>query len=185
MGNIPTSSNRLYKVKHLLAAAATIEQVDILIVYYRLGHISANTICSLIHTNVVTGLHLIDPTPTFPLVCNLCNYAKTICKPICEESPIPLAESFGNKVYLDVWGPSKTSSLDSHKYYITFTNDHTHFTQLVLLYTKDEALPAYKTFAAWASTQHGAKIKHLRSDCRGEYTVLVMSLQHSSFQGTE
>jgi len=60
--------------------------------------------------------------------------------------------------------------LGGRKYYITFTDDHTRFTRLELLRTKDEALQAYKTFANWARTQHGAQIKRLRSDRGGEYT---------------
>jgi hypothetical protein len=35
---------------------------------------------------------------------------------------------------------------------------------------KDEAFQAYKTFAAWAQTQHGAHVKHLHSDQSGEFT---------------
>ena len=170
VGNIPAAPNGLYKVEHSLAAAAAAEQVNILTIHRRLDHISADTIRSLVRINAVTGLHLIDSTPTSPLVCNLCNYAKMTRKPIRKESSIPFATSFSNEVHSDIWGLSQLSSLDGRKYYITFTDDHTHFTQLTLLHTKDEALPAYKTFTAWASTQHGAKIKCLRSDCGGEYT---------------
>jgi hypothetical protein len=70
------------------------------------------------------------------------------------------------------------------KYYITFTDDHTRFTWLQILRTKDQALDAYKAFAVWASTQHGAQIKHLRSNHGGEYT----STEFTKFlneQGTE
>ena len=38
------------------------------------------------------------------------------------------------------------------------------------LQTKDEALQVYRDFASWVRTQHGAKIKALRSDRGGEYT---------------
>ena len=184
VGDIPAAPNGLYKVEHSLAAAAAAEQVDILTVHRRLGHISADTIRSLVRTNAVTGLHLIDPTPTSPLVCDSCDYAKTTRKPIRKESPTPLATSFGDEVHSDVWGPSQLSSLGGRKYYITFTDDHTRFTRLALLRTKDEALPAYKTFTAWASTQHGAKIKRLRSDRGGEYTGNNFTAFLNS-QGTE
>jgi hypothetical protein len=78
VGDIPASPNGLYKVEHALAAAAAAEQVDILTVHRRLGHISGDTIRSLVRTNAVTGLHLIDPTPSSPLVCDSCDYAKTV-----------------------------------------------------------------------------------------------------------
>ncbi len=53
-----------------------------------------------------------------------------------------MATTFGDEVHSDVWGPSQISSLGRCKYYITFTDDHTRFTQLMLmpLLTKDEAL---------------------------------------------
>jgi hypothetical protein len=44
------------------------------------------------------------------------------------------------------------------------------YTHLELLKSKDQTLHAYKTFAAWANTQHNSKIKKLRSDRGGEYT---------------
>jgi transposase InsO family protein len=170
VGDIPASPNGLYKVEHSLTAAAAAEQVDILTVHRRLGHISVDTIRSLVRTNAVTGLHLIDSISTSPLICDSCDYAKATRKAIRKESTTPLAASFGDEVHSDVWGPSSTSSLGGRKYYITFTDDHTRFTRLELLRSKDEALQAYKTFAAWASTQHGAKVKRLRSDRGGEYT---------------
>ena len=183
LGVIP-QKNGLCKVEHALVAAAVAEQVDILTVHRRLGHISADTIRSLVRTNAVTGLHLIDPNPSSPLVCDSCDYAKTTRKPIQKETTTPLATSFGDEVHTDVWKPSPINSLGGRRYYITFTDDHTRFTRLELLRTKDEAFQAYKTFVAWASTQHGAKIKRLRSDRGGEYTGNEFS-DFLRSQGTE
>jgi transposase InsO family protein len=53
---------------------------------------------------------------------------------------------------------------------VTFTDDHSRYTRLEVLQTKDEAFEAYKSFSAWAKTQHGATIKHLRSDRSSEFT---------------
>jgi len=39
-----------------------------------------------------------------------------------------------------------------------------------IIKTKDQTLLSYHTFTAWAWTQHGAKIKQIRSDRGGEYT---------------
>ena len=55
---------------------------------------------------------------------------------------------------------------------------------LELLRTKDETLDAYKTFAAWAQTQHNVKIKRLRSDRGGEYTGNNFT-KYLKEQGTE
>src|SRR6266581_3131789 len=56
------------------------------------------------------------------------------------------------------------------QYFITFTDDATHFTTFYLMRTKDEALAAYKLFEDWALTQgHCMAIKVLHSNCSGEY----------------
>jgi LTR polyprotein gag-polypeptide-like protein/Pol polyprotein len=128
VGSIAASLNGLYKVEHPLMAVAAVEQVNILTLHWRLGHVAADTIHSLVHTNAVTGLHLIDPHSHSQIVCDSCDYAKVTCKTICKESTLPLAEAFGDKVHSNIWGPSPLSSLGGHKYYISFTNDHTRFT---------------------------------------------------------
>ena len=91
-------------------------------------------------------------------------------KPIRSECVAPPAKHFGAEVHTDLWGPSPISSLGRRRYYISFTNNHTRFTHVDILRTKDQALEAYEAFAAWAQTQHGAKIKLLHSDRGGEYT---------------
>ena len=64
----------------------------------------------------------------------------------------PLANAFGAEIYSDLWGPSPMQSLGGRKYYITFTDDFTCYTHLTILRSKDKALTAYKSFAAWAHT---------------------------------
>ena len=80
-------------------------------------------------------------------------------KIILKEHKAPPAKHFGDEVHTDLWGPSPINSLGGRRYYITFTDDATQFTVANVLRTKDKALNAYKTFAAWAQTQHGAKSK--------------------------
>jgi len=159
VGSIPTTGNGLYKVEHALMASTALEQVNILTLHWRLGHVSLDTIRSLICNNAVTGLHIIDDGS--PFFCESCEYAKATRKTIRKEQTAPLASAFGEEVHTDLWGPSPLLSLGSRKYYVTFTDDHTRYTQLKLLCSKDETLEAYKTFAAWAQTQHGAHIKQL------------------------
>jgi hypothetical protein len=170
IGKIPASANGLYRVEHaaMTVAAAAAEQADILTVHRRLGHISFDSIRSLVRTNAVTGLQPIDSSTSPP--CDSCEYAKSTRKVICKQTSTPRADAFGDKIHTDVWGPSFVSTLGSCRYYVTFTDDHTRYTRVVLLCTKDEAFEAYKSFAAWAKTQHGVHIKHLRSDRGGEYT---------------
>jgi transposase InsO family protein len=168
IGSIPARANGLYKVDHTYSADASPEQVDILTLHRRLGHISPDAIRTLIRTNTVSGLRLVDNLPSF--ICDSCEYAKATRKVIRKEREAPIADSFGAEIHSDLWGPSPLLSLGGRKFYVTFTDDHSRYTRLELLRTKDETLEAYKGYAAWAKTQHAVHIKRLRSDRGGEYT---------------
>ena len=110
----------LYKVKHALMAA--LEQVNIHTLHWRLGHVSFDTIRSLINTNAITGLHIIDEGK--PFFCSSCEYAKATRKIIHSERTAPQAPAFGDEIHSDVWGPSPLKSIGRCKYYISFTDDH-------------------------------------------------------------
>ena len=119
-------------------------------------------------SGAIEGIQLIDNGSA--IICNLCDYAKTTCKPIQKEGDTPLANAFGAEVHTDLWGPLPTPSLGGCKYYVTFIDDHTCYTSAKILCSKDQTLNVYKAYAAWAHTQQGAWIKQLCSDRGGEYT---------------
>ena len=53
--------------------------------------------------------------------------------------------------------------------YVSFTDDHTRWTHLQLLATKDGVFEAYRNFEAWAKLQFQTPgFKILRSDRGGE-----------------
>ena len=170
IGNIPASKSSLFKVEHLyLAADSTpVEQIDIHELHCCLGHMPTNALCSLVHNQAIEGIKLIDDR--LPIICDSCEYAKMTRKVILKERTAPPAKHFRDEIHSNLWGPSPVTSLGGRHYYITFTDDHTHFTCVDILHTKDQALNAYKAFAAWARTQYNIKIKVLCSDRGGEYT---------------
>src|SRR5882762_4506083 len=104
------------------------------------------------------------------IICDSCEYAKLTRKAICKEREAPLAQNFGDEIHMDLWGKSPVASLGGRRYYVTFTDDATRYTKIDIIRTKDQTIDSYRAFAAWAHTQHGATIKHLRSDRGGEYT---------------
>jgi hypothetical protein len=58
---------------------------------------------------------------------------------------------------------------DGKRYFMTFIDDCTRFCYVYLLKTEDEALHYFKVDKAEVENQLEKKIKHLRSDRRGEY----------------
>jgi hypothetical protein len=101
--------------------------------------------------------------------CDSCEYAKAICKAICKVWEVLCTTRFGDEIHMDLWGPSPVQSPGGMEYYASFTDDNTRYTCLYLLRRKDETFEAYKSFEAWAETQHKSKIKRLHSDEGGEY----------------
>ena len=82
----------------------------------------------------------------------------------------PPAQNFGDEIHTDLWGPSTITTRQGRRYFVTFTDNVTRYTITYPLRSKDEALEAYKSFEAWATTQHHCKaIKVLRSDRGGEF----------------
>jgi transposase InsO family protein len=182
VGVIPANSNRLYHAEHVHAANSTNEVMDVPTLHRRMGHIAVDSIHTLVRSHAIQGISLIDNGQ--PFHCKSCEYAKTTRKAIKKECEGAQASTFGEEIHTDLWGPSLLQTLGGRKYYITFTDDYSRSTRTQVLKSKDEALQAYKDFAAWAQTQHGAKIKRLRSDHGGEYTGDNFSKFLKS-QGTE
>ena len=100
--------------------------------------------------------------------CDLCEYAKLMCKPIGKLCN-PLCQSnFGNEVHTDLWDPSPIQTGRHSCYYAFFTNDYMWYTQLYLQKVKSDMFNSYQAFEAWLLTQFNTKVKHLCSDHGGD-----------------
>ena len=70
----------------------------------QMGHITLETARKMVSTGAVKGIE-IDPLTTIQF-CHSCEYAKAIWKPIRKTCVKPRASNFGDKIHLDIWGPS-------------------------------------------------------------------------------
>jgi len=164
------------------AAATPEERVDLVTLHRCLVHITPDAIWKMVKRGIIEGIKLVDDGAT--ITCEACKQAKVTRKEIRKEREALLADALGAEVHSDVWGPSSIPSLGGRRYYVMFTDDYSRHTWLTTMCMKDETLAAYKAYAAWLSTQHGVKIKRLRSDCGGEYTSGAFS-KFLADQGTE
>ena len=158
------------------------EQVDIAIMHRCLVQITLDSIQKMVKRGIVEGVQLIDNSAT--ITCKACKQAKATHKEIQKEHKALLSDALSEEIHSDVQGPSPIPSLGRRRYYVMFTNDFSCHTWLTSMRMKDETLTAYRAYAAWLSTQHGAKIKWLHSDSRGEYIGEVFS-RFLAEQGTE
>nr|GFC23908.1 retrovirus-related Pol polyprotein from transposon TNT 1-94 [Tanacetum cinerariifolium] len=70
---------------------------------------------------------------------------------------------------MDVCGPLRHVSRKGASYFLTFTDDFSHYGYVFLLKRKHEVFETFKVFKAEVELQLGKKIKALRSNRGGEY----------------
>ena len=73
-------------------------------------------------------------------------------------------------VHLDVCGKMQQSSLGGAEYFLTFTDDHTRYSWVYMLKTKDQVFERFCEWKALVEKQTKHKLKTLRTDNGGEYT---------------
>jgi len=73
----------------------------------------------------------------------LLRYTKMTCEPMPKERSGKQADSPGGEVHTDWWGLSPVKSLGGKLYYISFTDDKTHYMWVYLLAHKSDTLKAY------------------------------------------
>ena len=104
-----------------------------------------------------------------PTICESCEWAKGTRKAVKKVRDGERCAAVGDEVHSDLWGPAPVMTIAKKEYYISFTDDHSHYTNVYFLRTKDEAFDFYRIYEAWLSTQYGVRIKCLNSDRGGEY----------------
>ncbi|CAI7841816.1 unnamed protein product, partial [Closterium sp. NIES-53] len=73
-------------------------------------------------------------------------------------------------VHTDVCGPMQTPEREKgSKYFITFLDDFSRLSWVILVKTKDEVAKVFKRWIRYVEREAGAKVKILRSDRGGEY----------------
>ena len=179
--------NGLYRVDHevVINTAMTGEAREVLTVeelHRRMGHIAPESAKQMVSSGAVEGIEVDSATSIQR--CDSCEYAKATRKPIKKARETLRAAKFGDEIHSDVWGPSPVQTPGRKEYYVSFTDDHTRWTHLQLLATKDGVFEAYKNFEAWSKLHFGIPtFKVLRSDRGGEYLGKTFSSYLQS-QGT-
>lgn len=67
-------------------------------------------------------------------------------------------------VYADLWGPSKTESLERTRYFLSIMDDYSRKLWLYVLKTKDQAFSKFKMCCNQVETRTGKRVKCLRTD---------------------
>ncbi|GBE85505.1 hypothetical protein SCP_0800220 [Sparassis crispa] len=192
IGRIP-STNGLYKVEHPKSreVASVAEEskdecalvsLSVMDFHRRMGHIAPAIAERLVREGRVKGIQLTDKASS-DKNCESCIQAKITRQPVPKEREGGRAKELGDWIHSDVWGPARTETLGGKRYFTSFTDDATRWTDLYLLRVKSGAFSAYKSFEARLKTQDGKAIKALQSDRGGEYLSQAFK-DHLEVQGT-
>ena len=145
----------------------TKETVSINELHRRLGHVSHERARILVKKGLVEGIELEEGSEV--IVCESCEWAKAERRSVTKVREGERHIAVGDEIHSDLWGPAPVESINHKRYYVSFTDDYSRYTNVYFLHTKDETFDSYQAYEAWLSTQHNAKIKCLRSDRGGEY----------------
>ena len=72
-------------------------------------------------------------------------------------------------VHSDVCGPMPTESIGRKKYFVTFTDDYSHYCSVYFMSHKSEVLEKFKEFEAATTSTCGRRIGKLRTGNSGKY----------------
>ncbi|GKC32955.1 retrotransposon protein, putative, ty1-copia subclass [Tanacetum coccineum] len=128
----------------------------------RLGHISKKRIEKLQHDGLLnsTALKAFEK-------CAPCMSRKMARKPYTHQ--VERAKDLLGLIHTDVCGPFKITSRQGANYFVTFTDEFSHYGYVYLLNHKHEVFETFKVFQKEVENQLGKTIKSLRSDRGGEY----------------
>ena len=170
---IVNKENGTYRVNHdaepgvVAAAADTDETVTVEQLHRRMGHIAPDAAKRLVKE--AKGIRL-DESSTIES-CDSCRYAKMTRKAVSKERADDTlqADTLGDVIVSDLWGPSPTETINKRQYYASFTDICTRWVRIYLQRHKDETFDSYEAFEAWLFTQFKVRIKKLHSDRGGEF----------------
>ena len=98
--------------------------------------------------------------------CEICIQAKMTKKPFPKNERTTETLEL---VHADICELNGHLTKGGNKYFITFIDDHSRFTHVYLMRTKDQAFDMFKCYKTLVENQLEKKIKILRSDRGGEY----------------
>ncbi|GKV39615.1 hypothetical protein SLEP1_g47362 [Rubroshorea leprosula] len=133
----------------------------------RFGHSSYQSLLLMQKNSMVSGMPLVHVDEH---VCKVCELGKQ------SQLPFPSGQAHRASmklqlVHTDICDPTKTTSLNGNRYFLTFIDDFSRFCWVFFLKQKSEVFDVFTKFKALVENECGLTIKTLRSDNAAEYTA--------------
>ena len=133
--------------------------------HQRLGHVNFSDIKKMKQKEMVTGI--MDNINGEDAPCEVCCKSKITQLPY-KPSKRREQDTLG-LVHSDICGPMQTTSSGGARYFVTFIDDKTRYTEVKPLKQKSDVFEAFKEYKARAEKTTGQVIKKLRTDNGKEY----------------
>jgi transposase InsO family protein len=143
---------------------------DIMLWHNRLGHLSLRAIKKLQSSEGVTGM-TVRPSSTDECICEACMLGKLCKTPHKAKGEQKRKAAVGDLIHADLVGPFQTALHSGKRYFLLFTDDHSRWTSICFMRSKDEVPVCFKGYEAMLERQCGAKVKRLRVDAGGEFSA--------------
>ena len=171
-GNIKFTADRigdLYYVRDNVETANAVSEdmstEKLNLWHKRLGHLNERDVKRVVREKKALGIEL-DPNQKLG-VCESCIKGKFVQTSFPKK--LSRQAEILEIVHTDLCGPMRTQSMGHAKYFITFTDDKTRWTETRFLRSKDKALTAFIDYKNLVENQTGKKIKCLQSDNGKEF----------------
>lgn len=162
---VANSSGNLFKVEmHEANLVMKREDESIASLWHRrLGHICQSKMEET--SEAVTGF---NKPALLPYKCVVCLEAKAQRNSFPRKSETNTTETL-ELIHCDLKGPANITGRKGNRYFITFTDDFSRFSCIVLLKEKSQASEALRKYIAFAENAQGRRIKAIRADNGGEF----------------
>jgi transposase InsO family protein len=132
----------------------------------RLGHLNEDDVLRMYKKGMVEGMQIIPQSIQKKSICEACLKGKQTREPIPKETDTRATEIL-HRIHSDLCDAGE--SREGYRYYVTFIDDYSRYTEVIPLKRKDETLEAFKKFVARAENETGKRIIRFRSDGGGEF----------------
>lgn len=130
----------------------------------RYGHLNFDDLHKLKVNDMVTGLDI--PLKMTAILCETCR-GKIHALP--HQVSGTRTKNTLELIHTDICGPINVTSMGGARYFVTFIEDYTRYTEVVMLKKKSDVFAAFVKYLAKAERETGNKIKRIRSDNAKEY----------------
>jgi len=150
----------LYYIREADAAANTVSEMsiqDFNLWHQRLGHVNKRCLSEMVKRQIVKGISIRPGDVNTP--CEICiqgkqtkaQFRETHCK---SKNKLKI-------VHTDLCGPMRTTSKGGAKYFLSFIDDCTRWTEVYFLRQKNDALQFFQEYKLRVERFTGEKIKYL------------------------